>query len=230
MNDRSDQEIDDLLLERLVDGELTEAEYRNLLAELDQRHDGWRRCAMAFLEDQAWGRELRGVRRQLDEPIVRPTRISRIRWAWNFGGFLTLACAASFLLMYLLATSVIQFRNSQVAPKGDLVARAPANGKSDTVLADSSPAENANMSVGEYVVDGPSGRIQMPIYPANDPRAGMVMDERASMPVEFMRDVQRSGYEVERQRQWAIGEDAGNSVLVPIEELQIRPISGQSFH
>ena len=88
----------------------------------------------------------------------------------------------------------------------------------------------AHVPVGEYVVDGPAGQIQMPIYPATDPMAGMVMDERASMPVEFIRDVQRSGYEVERQRRWAIGEQAGNSVIVPIEELQIRPISGKSFH
>jgi hypothetical protein len=36
----------------LVDGELTEAERRALLLRLDGESDGWRRCALAFLEDQ----------------------------------------------------------------------------------------------------------------------------------------------------------------------------------
>ncbi len=41
-------------LDRLVDGRLSPAARRALLTELDQRPDGWRRCAGAFLEAQAW--------------------------------------------------------------------------------------------------------------------------------------------------------------------------------
>lgn len=37
----------------LVDGELDESERRDLLLRLDASPDGWRRCALAFLEDQA---------------------------------------------------------------------------------------------------------------------------------------------------------------------------------
>jgi hypothetical protein len=39
--------------DRLVDGELSPAEYRQLLASLDDMPDGWRQCALAFLEAQA---------------------------------------------------------------------------------------------------------------------------------------------------------------------------------
>src|SRR3990172_4689745 len=49
---------DDILFDRLVDGELSPGERRELLASLDGRPDGWRRCALAFLEAQAWGNEL----------------------------------------------------------------------------------------------------------------------------------------------------------------------------
>ena len=49
---------DDILLDRLVDGELSPAERRELLASLDGRPDGWRRCALAFLEAQTWRGEL----------------------------------------------------------------------------------------------------------------------------------------------------------------------------
>src|SRR6185437_1033525 len=44
----------DDLLDRLVDGELSEGERRSLLARLGAEPDGWRRCALAFLEAQCW--------------------------------------------------------------------------------------------------------------------------------------------------------------------------------
>jgi len=42
------------LLDRLVDGSLPEAERRQLLLRLEAEPDGWRRCALAFLEAQTW--------------------------------------------------------------------------------------------------------------------------------------------------------------------------------
>ncbi len=42
------------LIDRLVDNELPQALRRPLLLELDKRPQGWRRCALAFLEAQAW--------------------------------------------------------------------------------------------------------------------------------------------------------------------------------
>jgi hypothetical protein len=45
-------------LERLVDGRLSPDEYRQLLIRIDHHPDGWRKCAMAFLEEQALKNEL----------------------------------------------------------------------------------------------------------------------------------------------------------------------------
>src|SRR5262249_42904345 len=39
---------------RLVDGELANDERSELLRRLESEPDGWRRCALAFLEAQAW--------------------------------------------------------------------------------------------------------------------------------------------------------------------------------
>src|SRR5947208_659233 len=44
----------DAWLDRLVDGEVAEPERRALLSRLEQAPAGWRRCALAFLEAQAW--------------------------------------------------------------------------------------------------------------------------------------------------------------------------------
>ena len=53
--DRSNA-IADAAIDRLVDGDLTEAERRALLLRLENDPEGWRRFALAFLEDQAWRR------------------------------------------------------------------------------------------------------------------------------------------------------------------------------
>jgi hypothetical protein len=58
MKHRTD-DIDDASLDRLVDGELDSDQRRQLLESLESQPDGWRRCAMAFLESQAWRREMR---------------------------------------------------------------------------------------------------------------------------------------------------------------------------
>ena len=46
-------------LELLADGELDEEPRRELLARLDQTADGWRHCALAFLEAQCLGESLK---------------------------------------------------------------------------------------------------------------------------------------------------------------------------
>src|SRR5262245_66209563 len=56
---------EDILIDRLVDGELTGDERRQLLESFDKHPEGWRRCALAFLEAQSWREELGQVARGL---------------------------------------------------------------------------------------------------------------------------------------------------------------------
>lgn len=46
------------LLDLLVDGELSEAQRREVLAWCQSEPDGWRRCALAFLDAQSWSNVL----------------------------------------------------------------------------------------------------------------------------------------------------------------------------
>jgi len=57
--DRS-RTVKDSAIDRLVDGELADAERRELLIQLENDPDGWRQCALAFLEDQAWRSAIAG--------------------------------------------------------------------------------------------------------------------------------------------------------------------------
>jgi hypothetical protein len=92
--------IDDCLLDELVDGALGETDRRELLGRLDHEPDGWRRCAMAFLEAQCWRETFRAIpteRAAASAAAPSPPPVPR-RAAWP--GYLTtiLAMAASFLL------------------------------------------------------------------------------------------------------------------------------------
>jgi hypothetical protein len=77
--------VDQALIDRLVDGELQEDERRMLVAQLDQTSGGWRACAMAFLESQAWKGALRqpgaappvAPGRGLPERTAGPTRLDQ---------------------------------------------------------------------------------------------------------------------------------------------------------
>src|SRR5260370_8705607 len=73
--------IDPILIDRLVDGELGEAERRELLLRLESNPDGWRRCALAFIEAQefgraavAWTREHAPACDPTPRPAIAPTR------------------------------------------------------------------------------------------------------------------------------------------------------------
>jgi hypothetical protein len=60
--------LDDSLIDRIVDGALTPAELRSALERIDSENDGWKRCALAFLEAQCWHNSLRA----LDVPTTSP--------------------------------------------------------------------------------------------------------------------------------------------------------------
>lgn len=78
--------IDPATLDRLVDGELRGAERAAVLALLEGSPDGWRRCALAFLEAQCLSEVLGDLaRRPESAPVVmkpnrrRPVRV--LAWA-----------------------------------------------------------------------------------------------------------------------------------------------------
>ena len=97
---------DDRRLDLLIDGELNESERRSLLLQLDQEPDGWRRCAMAFLEAQCWRKEFGMMARPAVERAGVAQPVARRSRTYHLGSLL--AVAASFLLALALG---IQLRD-----------------------------------------------------------------------------------------------------------------------
>jgi hypothetical protein len=72
---------DAIAIDRLIDGELDENERRELLRRLDTTPDGWRRCALAFLEAQefaqaarAWTSDHAAVHTEPTPVVIHPKR------------------------------------------------------------------------------------------------------------------------------------------------------------
>ena len=233
---RAGGKLDDGLLDRLVDGELNSAEYRELLRSLDRRPAGWRQCALAFLEAQAWRRELGGMRDA--EAGSRPAGMVSVRSPSRVRSWTTvLAVAASLLLAFALGVGFrAQWPVLSPTPDGgqlatgdkakptpnQLVERAappPRAREGDSSLA--APSGNLRLVVGDP--DGRSDRqIDVPLY---EWAPGRLPPRAASVPPEVQRALQRMGRQLRWERQFVpLNLEGGRRVLLPVEQLEITPV------
>lgn len=235
--------VEDTLWDRLVDGELTPEEYRALVASLDDSPDGWRRCAIAFLEAQALGRELQALALEAQSCGRRaggPARRWRVSdWAW-----LALASAASFLLAFGIAWNVrpggdvIRGPERLVAerlvppaggPRASSDGQAGGSGQDVREPPSASPLGTVPLLIARH--DGRTEELQLPVYEMTDDVARWFLETATPVPPEVQRALRSLGYEVRRDRRWAPVPARGDRrVLVPIEQVEIRPVSGGLFH
>ena len=83
-------------LDCLVNGELSDQGYRNLLQKLDSTPEGWKRCALAFLEAQALRADLVGLAHEKEQGTSTPPSSAARRVP---SGAWALATATCFLLL-----------------------------------------------------------------------------------------------------------------------------------
>jgi hypothetical protein len=143
---------DAALLDRLVDGELGQAERQQLLRQLDREPDGWKRCALAFLEAQAWGETIaagaaEGVARMpAAVPPSRPRSLPRL-------AALAAAVAVAFGVGFVsrgagswdrgTGVRTVAQRPQPAAPVGEALVPRP--------VASATPPAGAAASVPEYL-------------------------------------------------------------------------------
>lgn len=242
---------DDARFDRLVDGELSAEEYRALLASLEDEPGGWRRCALAFLESQALGRELGSPRHSLSRSGDRcgPGNIDRAgnlpaRAPKTSGPFelqTLLAMAASFLVAFALGVllprwwpnvspngpAMAELPGKAIQPGGDSVHPAIAHGNSrhDTFK----PVANVQL-----VVDGPEGEStqvgELPLYEM----AGSIEDWLAgaapALSPAVVESLEERGHQIERHVQYVpVQLEDGRQGIVPVENYQITPISHRVY-
>lgn len=158
-------------IDKLVDGELDELQRRELLTSFDTQPDGWRRCALAFLEAQSWRKELASFVTETSEQPTTATRpqpppIHAVRPASRKlrGRAVTaMAMAASFLLALWLGWAIQDaFRLKKASSPGlaEFAEATPAPAPSPEEAAASAPATVTADSGGSQTL----GR-QRPVSP-----------------------------------------------------------------
>ena len=237
----------------LVDGELDGERRRELLSRLDDHPEGWRRCALAFLEAQSWGRELGDVVADANaqtSPMPAATAEVRSR-TWGLGSWL--AVAASFIAAFGLGLFLRDFgmpRGGQSA--APLVAarqgaphaqdalairdaqQLPALGMNDLAQQDyirqSSPGGGIMTMSFRPDPDGQLQEIQVPFVddPAISPE--WLTTSSPAMPQEILRDLQRSGHLIEQSRQLVPFDlQDGRRVVVPVDHVNIHYVGNRSY-
>ena len=185
----------DRLIDRLADGDLPDADRRALLARLDAEgdSDGWRRCALAFLEAQCWRQALGPLaeRAPATAPAVRNSAVvpgaSRPRprlAAWAAG------LLAAFALGWL------------------------SRGGGASVSVDTTQMlASSNLTNAPALVPVPEAESEPPDDPGPSPDA----------PDPALDAWQRRGFQVERrQRVVSVGLENGRNVALPVNEVRLK--------
>ncbi len=223
---------DDALFDRLVDGELSPAERQRLLASLDDRADGWRRCALAFLEAQSW----RGaMNRMVSEPAsVGRTMLGapsgRWRSASHAGAWLAAAAAvvAAFSVGWQLSGG-----GAGAVPESVELAGQPLDvrGAPDApAVIDELPAGPDLDAITLVVQDrhGMPQRVQVPLVEGG--QLGGPFDQTPAWLAPAMRrQLAERGLNLQGRRRYAPlyfeQDDRVVPMIVPVDDAVITPVS-----
>jgi hypothetical protein len=221
---------DDILFDRLVDGELSASERRRLLASLDDQPGGWRRCAIAFLEAQSWSEGLGAFVREplasqaADETIrVTPVAVGQVE---RRRGVAWLAVAAGLLAAFTLG---LMWRGG--AP---IAGNAAAPSESMIVEVIPPPASESPDAAGSddaltlWVRDdaGKTRPLRVPLVDAGTLDEQLGMQFQTGVPADVRSGLRDRGFDVQSKRRYApLWLENGRPMIVPVEDTQIVPVS-----
>ena len=234
MNESIEQGMtnDPRALDRLVDDELDEGQRQQVLSELQADPDGWRRCAMAFLEAQAWRRAMVGMAQDVESPMgerphhTQPTcAVTQGRVAdealtreqpHRLGWF---AAAAGILISFALGAASQHFLPSHdvdfprsVAGREGFNSR-PRRDQSAISASDVPPQQfRSDGSLVPERLDGLAGRSDWEFEP--------------SAPFGMLEALEQAGHKIHRQRGFVpFRLEDGRQGFVPVEDLFVVPVN-----
>lgn len=220
---------DDALLDRLVDGQLSEEQRRELLTSLDNEPGGWRRCAMAFLEAQCWKEALgKFVAEESSLPITAE-KSEPARWP---GRIVTLtAMAASFVLAMWIGWRV---QNGNVVDPGN---GGLGNIAQNTAPTPSSLNQSPSTKPWEVVTVSAPGSDGRPGASFNVPaRERETVDKQwlesvlPPIPAEVREALARTGHEVKQRREVVpVPMKDGRQLVMPVDKVDVRYVGNGPY-
>lgn len=246
MNGQENLPLDQTVLDRLVDGELSREEYESVLRMLDGAPDGWRQCAVAFLEAQAWESEVRRMRFADDRPAISHVSVRQAKAGKPWP--LLLATAASFLLAFGLGIAFRLPTPLGVQPptaEFDRLAGVPPETASETpptgmelasgplrpgALASPASARASNVTFVLDHGDGSGREVAVPVYELSAENERWLSHRPLAPSLEIQRALERLGRDVRMHRHFIPLETGdGRHVLIPVEQMEITPAGRRAF-
>ncbi len=235
MNDEV-QNVDPLFdraFDRLVDGELSADERQQLLASLDDRAGGWRRCALAFLEAQTWRGEMRRI---VSEPsFTKPPASSVSPYTKLPTSSVSLSSAASSTWLATAASLMLAFglgwRMHVPAELGDadLIVKTDA----PSIMAEAPPLA-APLPDGDSITlvvhdrNGQPQRVQVPLVEGERLGEQFGASPQWAAP-EFRRQFADHGIDLQTRRRYAPlffeQENRIVPMVVPVDDAVVTPVS-----
>jgi len=229
----------DQLLDMLVDGELSESQRREVLRGLDQAPDGWRRCALAFLEAQCWKKELGGMARDAQVVVdpARPSTVVKRSWM-RWPGLV--AVAASLLIAVGVGALLRDFWARPGPGGGQFAAGVSEPSGKDLALPGSSElADRGPQSAAPWEMitltsagGGPSAGspIRLPAQPRDRIDDEWLRSFPAAIPPEVLRALENTGHEVRQSRQvLRLPMPDGRRLVVPLDQVEMEYLGRPAY-
>ncbi|MBN1588672.1 MAG: hypothetical protein JW888_04080 [Pirellulales bacterium] len=238
---------DDPLFDLLVDGQLDEPRRRELLAGLDDRPGGWRRCALAFLEAQSW-REAMDALAGAPSPAepasnmlaTQDTQRRNGRWSKHITTLLGMA--ASFLLAIGLTSWMHDIQRAG-GPVGGTVAAGitgsefTPHGQTgqplEAIPLQRAPESGHDVQLVGMLGKGPDGRFQtvgLPAVTRDQLDEDWLQKLPSAIPEKVTQSLQRAGHEVHGSRQLVpFRLKDGRRLVVPVDQLDVHYASNPGY-
>ncbi len=219
------------MLEQLADGELPEAERRDLLLKLDRVPGAWRACALGFLEAQCLQDSLGGLARESARPTATVIAMPSRRGPWMRRLQTGLAMAASFLLALGLgwwAGALRQGAGPGSGLTGQETDLASTGGQSPFAPPDRSIAPRARPDLPPTMTVALPGspehgeEIRLPVAEREYVDRSLLFPDAAAFPADLREALRRSGYAVRQSRDFLpVPVEGGRHAVLPVDELDV---------
>ena len=228
MNDERTNTLtgDQQLVELLADGELDEGRRRELLSRLDGMREGWKRCALAFLEAQTLRAALRArtqASRGTPQPALAPSRTSVAARVATWTGVAALAIVA-FCSGWLLRPS----EKVAVVGAGPSIEREADESIPPVAPGDRNGPRTSNLHLAGIVtlkVDdhGTPREIEVPVLAGSDDELRRLLEQPPAVEASVVQALERRGHKVAAHRQLvAVDLKDGRKLVFPIDQVDVR--------
>lgn len=212
--------LDASWLDRLVDGELEEPERRQLLERLEVEPEGWRRCALAFLEAQAWREAVGTLASEVEDGAVPPAPVVP---------FTPTARAASWPRRLAWAAGVV----AAFGLGWSVGATGPAPGPTREIAREIALPDGPPTAVEPVATPYVAGAEPVPEASDGAGDSSFLPTAMTPAPISdegFRQQLERQGYRVGTTPGWLIsrGPD-GPTRAVPVEQVRVRFVGSQTY-